>query len=131
MHQEVMEIVEDDYDEEAVDDDDDDAQMMQDGLIIRDHRRAGGPAFDIINLNVNQPERHHNQMIFGRPPRPDRPAGGDWSQLEMEVQAILGNFRNNMPDVVAAPPHHHHGMDDDFNDFLIGRRGPPGGDRQR
>lgn len=124
-----IEIIEDEYDEEGVDDDEDEDLNVLPHIIER--RRGPGAGNDIINLNLNQqPERyHHQQMIFGRPPVPERigrgPAGAqgpDWSQEEAEVQRILGNFRNNMPEVPAAQAIHHHDLGLDFPAFMAGRR---------
>lgn len=110
-----VEVMDDEYDDEGQDDDDDDDDMHGGGLIMREARRVG-PANDIININLNQPQRpnRHDFMLGWRHPgREDRMrAAGqvDWSQEEQEVQRILGNFRSNNPDVIAPQAAHEDRM---------------------
>lgn len=93
--------IEDEYDEEA---DEDEVDELNGGIFIREQRRgAAGAGNDIINMQVNQPDRHLNyRNIYGHPRgAPERIGQGgqvDWSQEEAEVQRILGNFRSNRPD---------------------------------
>lgn len=116
--------IEDEYDEEA---DEDEVDELNGGIFIREQRRgAAGAGNDIINMQVNQPDRHLNyRNIYGHPRgAPERIGQGgqvDWSQEEAEVQRILGNFRSNRPDAapVQAPERDHHGLFDAF-------RGPGG-----
>ena len=92
------------------------------GLFIREQRRGGaGAGNDIINMHVNQPDRHyHHPGIYrqhrGGPERIGQGGQVDWSQEEAEVQRILGNFRSNRPDAAPAqaPERDHHGLFDGF-----------------
>jgi hypothetical protein len=80
--------IEDDYDEEA---DEDEVDDFNGGLFIREQRRgAAGAGNDIINMHVNQPERHLQHQVIYRQHRgvPERIGQGgqvDWSQEEAEV----------------------------------------------